>query len=160
MKNRFSSTDGQTLVEFVLIFILLLAVVFGIIEFALISFDKVMITHASREAAREGVLFRVDPVTYDYSPLTDTEIKNAVNDSIQNNLVTFGAPFDANTDVTASWSADGGSTWTSTLPTEAGTGEMLRVEVRFSYSYLLLPNFLNFGGSTLNLTSSSTMRME
>ena len=160
MKNRFLSNDGQSLVEFALILVLLLAVVFGIIEFAMISYNKAMITHASREAARAGVMFRVDPGTFAYSPMNGGGIRTVVNNYLQDKLVTFGTPFNVNTDVTPTWSVDGGTTWTSVLPTTHGNGEQLRVEIRFSYSYLLLPKLLTFGGNTLDLKARSIMRLE
>ena len=44
--------SGQSLVEFTIVLLPLLLVLFGIIEFGLIMFEKVSIEHDAREAAR------------------------------------------------------------------------------------------------------------
>ncbi|MDH3999245.1 MAG: pilus assembly protein, partial [Desulfuromonadales bacterium] len=49
---------GTALVEFSLVLPLLLMVLFGIIEFSILFYDKAVITNASREAAREWVVYR------------------------------------------------------------------------------------------------------
>lgn len=160
MKVKDNSQNGQAIIEFALIAILLFVVIFGIIEFALIMYNKAMITNASREGAREGVMYRVDTSTYDYDPLDPDQIRSVVNDYLQGRLVTFGAPFNATSDVTPTWSLDGGNTWSSSVPTTHGNGEKLKVEVNYTYTYLVIPRFLNFGGGALGLNSRTIMRME
>ena len=49
---------GASAVEFAIILPLLVVFVFGIIEFGLIFYNKAMLTNASREAARAGIVFR------------------------------------------------------------------------------------------------------
>lgn len=44
--------------EFALIFPLLLFIVFGVIEFGTALYDKSVVTNASREAARAGVVLK------------------------------------------------------------------------------------------------------
>jgi Flp pilus assembly protein TadG len=161
MIKKLNSDRGQTLVEFAFILVLLLLLILGIFEFSIIAYDKVMITRVSREGARAGVVFRADPSTFAYSPLTAAEIRTVVSNQVQTSgLVTFGTAFNPATDVTPTWSTDGGTTWTSTLPTTHGDGTLLRVVVTFRYSYLGLPWLGSIGGTALNLGSSTIMRME
>jgi len=70
-------------VEFVLVLPLLLIILFGIIEFSVLMYDKAVITNASREAAREWIEYRPTKKTF-------TEIDNIVQNYCQNRLITFG----------------------------------------------------------------------
>lgn len=160
MISNFKSDRGQTLIEFAFIITILLVLILGIVEFSIILYDKAMITRASREGARAGVVFRADPTTFDYSPLTAAEIRTVVSNHLQTGLLTFGTPFNAATGVTARWSTDGGTTWTTSLPSSRGNGEQLRVDVAFTYTFLVLPRLAKIGGGTLNLTARTIMRME
>ena len=49
---------GAEIVEFALVLPLLLLILFGIMEFGIVFFDKAIITNASREGARAGVVSR------------------------------------------------------------------------------------------------------
>ena len=123
MKYRFSQR-GAAAVEFALVLPLLLVLLFGIIEFSILMYDKQMITNASREGARQGIVFRADPNTGDYDPLSDGEITNAVNNYVQNNLISFVA----------------NSATVSISPTTRLSGQLLTVNVDYRYSFLVLPN--------------------
>ena len=89
--------DGATIVEFALIAPLLFLLIFGMIEFSLLLFNKHVITNASREIARAGVVAREDRFkVYDDDSCTidyGIDAFNATtvgNTWLQNNLVTFG----------------------------------------------------------------------
>ena len=73
---------GSVVVEFALIFPLLLFIVFSIIECSLALYDKAVITNASREAARAGIVLRTPK-------LTKTQIANVALDYCQHNLISF-----------------------------------------------------------------------
>ncbi len=162
MISRYKSQKGQTLIEFAFIIIILLVLIFGIVEFSIIIYDKNIITRASREGARAGVVYRADPnASFGYSALTQAEIRNVVNNYIQSaGLFTFGTPFNPATDVTVRWSTDGGTTWTTSVPSTHGDGTQLRVDVTFAYTFLVLPRLASLGNGTLNLASTTTMRLE
>ncbi len=160
MISKFKSSRGQTLIEFAFIITLLLVLILGIVEFSIIMYDKAMITRASREGARAGAVFRADSSAFNYSPLTEAEIRTVVSNYLQPGLLTFGTPFNAATGVTAMWSTDGGATWATTLPSSHGNGERLRVDVAFTYTFLVLPRLAIIGGGTLNLAARTIMRME
>jgi Flp pilus assembly protein TadG len=160
MIEKFKSSNGQTMVEFAFILVLLLILVLGIMEFAIVLYDKAVLTDGCREGARAGVVFRADSNTFDYSPLTAAEIRTIVGNYLQDRLVTFGTGFDASTDVTPQWSSDGGTTWNSILPTSPGSGDLLRVDVVFTYRFLGLPQLGALSGPTLGMAARSIMRME
>jgi Flp pilus assembly protein TadG len=50
--------NGTSTVEFAMILPLLLVIIFGIMEFSLLLYDKAIITNASREAARSGIAYK------------------------------------------------------------------------------------------------------
>ena len=145
VKMKFNNKNGTAIVEFAIILPLLLILIFGIIEFSLVLYDKAMITNASREGARAGIVFRADPVTGDYSPLTNAEIAAVVNNYLSNYLITFGGPTNATTTVTRVGSSPGGE---------------LGVNVAFSYNFLVLPNFVSSLVNPINLTAITAMRFE
>ena len=60
IKHKITEEKGASAVEFAIILPLLVVFLFGIIEFGIIFYDKAMITNASREGARKGIVFR-DP---------------------------------------------------------------------------------------------------
>ena len=49
--------NGAAALELTILLPLLLILIFGIIEFSIILYDKQMITNASREAARIGIVY-------------------------------------------------------------------------------------------------------
>jgi Flp pilus assembly protein TadG len=86
MKRRFASRNGQTLIEFAFVLPLLLALTIGMIEFGFFLYNQQMITNASREGARRGIVSRTDRV-----PVIGVDSITAVVDSYcQNHLITFG----------------------------------------------------------------------
>ena len=55
--RRLRSCVGSELIEFAVILPLLLLVVFGVIDFSIALYDKAVVTNASREGARAGIVF-------------------------------------------------------------------------------------------------------
>lgn len=139
-KKFIKNQSGVVLVEFGIILPLLLLFIFGTIEFSLLLFNQHMITNASREGARAGVIVR-NPTR-----LSDAEIQAVINDYAQQHLITFGnKTFDP----------------AVISPAEPRSGylfgTMLSVEVSFDYDFLFLSN-LGFG--TRTLTARTDMRIE
>ncbi|AQW30472.1 TadE/TadG family type IV pilus assembly protein [Ralstonia syzygii subsp. celebesensis] len=128
---------GAAGVEFALVFPILLLVVFGIVEFGAAWYDKSVITNASREAARSGVVFS-SPVP------TSTKIQSVATNYCQNKLVTFGAA--ANCTV-------------SPVTTCSATGNPLTVTVSYTFTGLVLGKLAPFTGS-LALSAQTTMLCE
>jgi Flp pilus assembly protein TadG len=138
MKSRAKGQSGASAVEFAIILPILVLILFGIIEMGLALYDKAMITNASREGARAGILFRVPPVT-------EEEIVNVVNTYLGNNLITFGDPVGATVTVTRG---------------SFNPGDELKVSVSYTYTTLVLPRLLTDFGPAFGMVAETTMRME
>ena len=137
--KRLKLQTGANLVEFALVTPLLLILVFGIADMSLALFDKAVITNASREGARAGMVFR-PPTRVD-----DSEIRAVVNNYCATYLVTFG-----NSTPTTTISRTG---------TGQNSGDLLTVSVAFTYDYVVLSRLIP-GLRSLNLTATTVMRME
>jgi Flp pilus assembly protein TadG len=138
-QKQAQSCTGNALVEFALVLPVLLMLVFGIVELSLALYDKAIITNASREAARAGVIFRVPA-------LTNAQISAIATDYCTNNLVTFGGASQPNVTVTNT----GGTT----------AGNELKITVTYQYTGLLLGDMISvFTGAKL-LSASTTMIYE
>ena len=76
---------GAAVVEFALILPILLVLLVGTVDASLALYDKAVITNASREGARAGIVAR--------SPsLTDAQIQQVVQNYLQGALVSLGSP--------------------------------------------------------------------
>ena len=154
MKRELKDQRGASVVEFALILPLLVVLIFGIIEFSLYLYNKAIVTNASREGGRAGIVARWDtnvtPATY--NPLTTGEIQTVVNNYLSNFLVTFGSG-------TASFNPP----ITRCPPTgtsQPSSGSELVVTVVYPYTFLVLPNFLTGLTGTINLRAETRMRCE
>jgi Flp pilus assembly protein TadG len=132
---------GAAAVEFAIVLPVLLLVLFGIIEFSIAFYDKAMITNASREGARAGIVFKAPP-------LTDVEITDIVNNYLSDNLITFSGTSVPDITVTPED--------TSTLT----MGDSLTVSVSYPYNYYVLPGFVAGLTGSINLNATTVMRME
>lgn len=141
MKALMDDKRGTAAIEFAIILPLLVVFIFGIIEFGLVFYDKAMVTNASREAARAGIVYR-DP------PLTVAEMQSVVDSYCGGRLISFG----------------GGPSPTTTVPSGECTnhGDELVVNVAYQYEFLLLPDFLTAfftGGMPGSIDISAVTRM-
>lgn len=144
MKALLVNQKGVSAVEFAIVLPLLVVFVFGIIEFGLLFYNKSMVTNASREGARAGIVYR-DPA------VTVPEIQSVVDSYCAANLVSFG----------------GGSSPTTTVPSGecVNHGDELIVNVSYQYDFLLIPDFLTafFSGGmpgTIDVSTITRMRCE
>lgn len=80
IKNR---QEGVAAIEFALILPVLFLIIFGIIEFGLLLFNKQVITNASREGARYGIVMSSERPTV-------IEIQDEVDDYCKDYLISFG----------------------------------------------------------------------
>jgi len=139
MIERLRCQKGVAAIEFAIILPVLMMIILGIIEFGLLMYDKQVITNASREGARAGVVVRKPQ-------LTDLQVQDVVNDYISTNLVSFG------------------STPTSPVITINRTGmdfgDDLTVTVTYNYDFLVLPNFVASLTGAQTLVATAVMKME
>ena len=147
MKTRIAKQDGASAIEFAIILPLLLIVLFGIIEFSILLYDKAMITNASREGARVGIVYRY--VDGGANHPDDTEIVTAIVQYCQDHLITFGS-----------------GTLSIPPPEREGDepGDSLTVTVNYQYNFLVFDSLLSLVGGSLSdgipLSARTIMRME
>src|SRR5690606_36137462 len=74
---------GVAAVEFALVVPLLLVILFGIIDFGFMLYDKAMLTNAAREGARAGIVLRE-------TRLTKGEVENVAHEYCQERMIRLG----------------------------------------------------------------------
>jgi Flp pilus assembly protein TadG len=115
---------------------ILILILFGIIEFGFLLYDVAVVTNASREGARYGIVM-ADPKH------SSDQIEGVVNAYLGGRLIRATA-----------------------TPRVAGaqgpSGSNLTVSVDLAYDFLVLPNFVAGLGEDglLKLTTTSVMKME
>lgn len=133
---RGHAQQGAAAVEFALILPILLLVFFGMIELSLALYDKAILTNASREGARAGIVLS--------SPkLTDAQIRTVVLNYTNGALISLGT-------TTA-------PTVTVAQSTPASFPNALRVTVSYTYKGLGVGTLLGALGTPIVLTSSTSM---
>lgn len=148
--KRFSwvklNEEGAAIIEFAIILPLFLIFVFGIIEFGAIMYNKAMITNASREGARFGILFEaVSKTQQDITDRVEEVLGVDSNDSTKSKLLSLGG------------SAEPEILFPNGFPPSDG---YLAVEIRYPYDFLFVPSFLPGLPDTLTINTTTTMRME
>jgi Flp pilus assembly protein TadG len=132
---------GSAVIEFVIVLPLLCLVLFAIIEYGIIFYDKNIITNASREGARYGI------VSQNSAYPTSANITSYITSHFTTHLVTFASSNPTPTITVSS---------TASPPT---TGAQLTVTVTYSYTCLVLNKLAGFT-SPMNITSTTVMIYE
>ena len=122
---------GAVAIEFAFILPVLVLMLFGIVELSLLFYNKQIITNASREGARYGIVGE-----------TSENIAGRVNEYCAGHLITFGS----------------GTVGVTPEPNSPAAG-YLTVTVTYPYDFLVLGNFFGFDDSVA-LTAKTVMRME
>jgi len=139
MKRKIKNQRGVAAVEFALILIPLVLLVFGTIEFSTLLYDKAVVTNASREGARAGIV-------YSYPDrIADGEIVNVVNAYCSSRMISLGGSSSVSTTITREGNA---------------SGDDLTVTVSYVYRFLVLPSFITSLSGGLNLQAQTVMRQE
>ena len=141
MGRKYASQKGASAVEFALVLPLLVVITFGIIEFGMFVYNQQVITNASREGARAGIVASLPRVP----PTGGNSIDSVVQNFCMNNMVTFGAANNPVTTVTG-------------YSSNAAFGADLSVRVSYQYSFLVIPNFIP--GISGNMAAVTVMRYE
>lgn len=144
--NLIGNENGTTAVETAIIIMLLLTFIFGIIEFGLLLFDKQVLTNASREGARAGIVVGIGRSGGDAAEYR-TWSESVANDYCADHLVTFGSEDLA---ILTSYNDLDGSGSPS-------RGDDLTVSLTYDYDFLLL-SVLGIG--PVNLNAVSVMKLE
>jgi Flp pilus assembly protein TadG len=127
--------EGAAAVEFAILLPLLMMILFGIIEFGLVLYNKEVITNASREGARFGI------VIGDPRPAAG-QIQGVVNTYLTNAGL------------------NSGNATVSVAGAQGASGSDLTVSVTYPYTFLVLPNFATSLTDSLNLSAATVMKLE
>ncbi len=149
MIKRLRCQKGVAAVEFAIILSVLMMVILGIIEFGLLMYDKQVITNASREGARAGIVVVVPRVS-------DAGIQAVVNNYIATNLISFGStPTSPVITICPGLNCD-----PSSDRNDMDFGDELTVTVTYDYDFLVLPDFVAGLTGVQTLVATAVMRME
>jgi len=133
VKQTGRSESGASAVEFALLLPVLMIVLFGIIEFGLALYQQAILTNASREGARLGIVQSVPAIT-----------TAQINDAIDNYLTPAGI-------TPASVSR--------TIVAGGATGTPVTVTLTLPYTFSVLPGITSVAPQ-INLNAWTTMRHE
>lgn len=140
---------GAALVEFAIVLPLLVLLVIGAIEFGILYYNKQVITNASREGARAGIIaFERDDYYKD-----NTEIKDIVKNYCKKHLITFsGSPdlLDSDIPLVPIDRTDTNPSFTF--------GSSFKVTVTYDYDFLV-PSLFGFG-DILTISATTMMKRE
>lgn len=135
-RTRRLPQQGAAAVEFALVLPVLLLILLGIVDFSLALYDKAVITNASREGARAGIVLR--------SPkLSETEIRAVVWRYTDPALISLGNRVRPTVVVDPAAPAN--------FPTP------LRVTVTYTFQGIAMGNLFNALGMPWVLTATSVM---
>ncbi|MGQ9687876.1 MAG: TadE/TadG family type IV pilus assembly protein [Desulfobaccales bacterium] len=132
--NGRRNQEGAGVVEFALIAPLFVMFLFGLVEFGLAMYNKAVLTNASREAARFGVVYS-----------TPRKTQAEIVGKVQEYLTKAGFTETATITVTGA---------------QGTSGSPLSVTVSCPYEFQVLPNFVAGMMGTVNLTANTVMLME
>jgi Flp pilus assembly protein TadG len=145
---------GAATVEFAVIAILLLTLIFGAIDYGLLLYNKQVITNAAREGARSGIVQR--------SPgnrVTVAEIQNTVLSYCQAHLVTGASNPSSALEAPIVYYEDKNGTSVSDPndPTAPNLSQgIIGVEVRYTYDFFVI-SYLGIGPKLLKAEIKMTM---
>jgi len=127
---------GSVAVEFALILPMLLALVFGMIDFGRLLYTYETINNAAREGARVGIKMRAVPVT-------DAEITTQINTLIDGSQL-----------------ADSSHATVAINRVAVGTSTNLQVGVQYNFGFLVANALIPGLPQTRVMNATSIMRME
>lgn len=131
---------GASAIEFALIMPLLVLLLFGVVETSIALYDKAVITNASREAARAGIVMGS-------SRPSDADIEQVVLNYCGGRLISFG---------------DTSSTPRVTVqrPANPSSSDPLKVSVAYTYTALFLGRLYAEWAGPIELKSETVMTYE
>ena len=137
MKHR--NEKGSAVVETALVVPILLLLVFGIADFGIALYRQEVLTNATREGARAGVILAVPAVTCD-------QVKTVVTNYLQS------AGWNQSL---ATVNASGGC-----APPVPSFGSNLTVTATYPHTFIVLSGFLSSLPASITLTSQTVMKHE
>jgi Flp pilus assembly protein TadG len=150
MRRKWTSQKGTSAVEFALVLPILIIITFGIIEFGMLIYNQQVLTNASREGARAGIVASSPRVPPTGANSIESVVQNYCIDHLSGNpiTITFGATNNLPTVTTVGYS-----------PTAAFRAP-LTVQVNYQYSFLVIPDFIPGIARLRNMQAVAVMRYE
>jgi Flp pilus assembly protein TadG len=144
---KWNDQRGGALIEFAIVLPLLLLLVGGIVDFGILFYNKQVLTNASREGARAGIVYQLDSAGNKIIPDIEKIVSDYCNDNGDQKLWTFGEYLLTTTtsNVALIYPAD------------------LTVTVSFKYTFLMSSLLNIFGGNfgpNLDISAVTIMKME
>lgn len=144
-KRLIGSNAGATMVELAFVMLILFIVLFAIGEAGIALYDKAVLTNATREGARAGIVAQNPRVT-------DGAIKMAVKNYATAHLITFGDDILGDEDITVA-------------RTGSSFGSNLTVSVNYRFDFMVLSRLINLLldnalGTHITLSATSVMKLE
>jgi len=133
MRKRLRSESGASAVEFALLLPVLMMILFGIIEFGMALYRQAILTNASREGARLGIVQSAPPIT-------TAMIDAAIDTYLTSAGITPG-------------------TVSRTIVAGGVTGTPVSVALTLPYTFVSLPGLTGIT-PTINLNALTVMRHE
>jgi Flp pilus assembly protein TadG len=142
---RLKNQNGTAAVEFALVLPVFLMVVFSTLEFGMALYNKNVLTNASREGARSGIVARDATIT---DSMVDAQITQVVQNYTRGTLINLGK-----------------STPTPTITIDRLTSpsfsnKLISVSVSYTFNGLGLGALLSALGHSLTLKSTTVMVKE
>ena len=142
---RFKIQKGTAAVEFALVLPVFLVVVFSTLEFGMALYNKNILTNASREGARSGIVARDATFT---DNMVDAQITQVVQNYTRGTLINLGK-----TTPTPTITID-------RLTSPSFSKKLISVSVSYPFSGLGLGPLLSAMGHSLTLKSTTVMVKE
>lgn len=127
--------DGTVAVEFALVLPILMLLTFGITDFGLALYSKEVLTNASREGARAGIIIA-----------TPRPTATAIETVVKSYLTSAG------------W--DASKATITVTGAQGSSGGALTVTANYPYSFLVLANFIQGFSKDIALSAQTVMYLE
>lgn len=146
MRSPAKSERGASLPETAIVLTVLLAVIFGIIEFGRVMYTYAFVAQLARQGARWAIVRGAQCSALDHCNASSSDIQNYVQS------LNYGVAKSSNIAVTA--------TWLQCPPGSSGNqpGCVVSVNVRYPFSFML-PYMPKSGNSFMQITMNSTSEM-
>jgi len=145
-KAKHKNNRGIAITEFAIVMPVLLILVFGIIEFGVLLYDKALLTNASREGARVGIVYIYYPsegITDYYN--NDKKIIESIEEYLGIDTEPRLISFKENS--TIEIIIDPSENHRIYSPAH---GDILTVTLRYKFDFLVFSNIMNFFGNSFD----------
>ncbi len=157
LRHWWHDTKGAVMVEFAVTCLVFLLIIAGIIDLGLAFYTRQLVTNASREGARYGVVYVTDSSGNRVAPSNfssaDTPPRTSISSYVLNNYLSNTYVPQNVTNLTVNPTKQNGYTSTT-------MGAPLEVDVSATYTWIVLGHFIPSLGSSTTLRAQTVMQLE